>query len=55
LTIAHVANAPFLVVHVMSNRAAKMIKKAKSMGWNVYGETIAAALGADGSKYFSSD
>ena len=53
MTLAHLVGSPLYIVHVMSTSAALEISKARERGWIVYGETIAAALGTDGSHYFN--
>ena len=55
LTIAHFVNTPILIVHVMSREACEMIGRAKSYGWHVFGEAIAAGLALDGSHYWNKD
>lgn len=42
------------VVHVMSKSAALALSQAMDRGGHVYGETLAAALGTDGSHYKNS-
>nr|CAD7447868.1 unnamed protein product [Timema bartmani] len=38
----------------MSKLAANMLEAARTDGWKVYGEVLAAALGTDGSHYYHS-
>ncbi|KAF8784543.1 dihydropyrimidinase-like isoform X2 [Argiope bruennichi] len=52
ITLANQVNCPLYVVHVMSKAAGDIIAKKRQEGYNVYGEAIAAALGADGLHYF---
>nr|CAD7427250.1 unnamed protein product [Timema monikensis] len=52
--IAKQVSCPLYVVHVMSKLAANMLEAARTDGWKVYGEVLAAALGTDGSHYYHS-
>lgn len=46
---------PLYVVHVMSKSASIALAQARSRGIQVIGETLAAALGSDGTNYKNSD
>jgi dihydropyrimidinase len=52
--IAHQTNCPLYVVHVMSISAAEEVSRARERwGKNfIFGETLAAALGASGEEYY---
>ncbi|XP_021922445.1 dihydropyrimidinase isoform X3 [Zootermopsis nevadensis] len=49
--IANQVSCPLYVVHVMSKSAGAMLASARNNGYKVYGETVAAALGTDGSNH----
>ncbi|XP_046425983.1 dihydropyrimidinase isoform X2 [Neodiprion fabricii] len=49
--IANQVNCPLYVVHVMSRSAAEEVEAARRRGVIVWGETLAAALGTDGTQY----
>ncbi|XP_015431783.1 PREDICTED: dihydropyrimidinase isoform X1 [Dufourea novaeangliae] len=49
--IASQVNCPLYVVHVMSRSAAEAVETARKHGVCVYGETLAAAIGTDGTNY----
>ncbi|KAL3290214.1 hypothetical protein HHI36_023573 [Cryptolaemus montrouzieri] len=49
--IANQVDSPLYVVHVMSISASLALYEARKNGTKVFGETLAAALGCDGSHY----
>ncbi|XP_024942594.1 dihydropyrimidinase isoform X1 [Cephus cinctus] len=49
--IANQVQCPLYVVHVMSRSAAESLEAARRRGVAVWGETLAAALGTDGTNY----
>lgn len=49
--IAHQVACPLYVVHVMSRAAAVALNEAKKRWPKIYGETLAAAIGTDGTHY----
>ncbi|XP_071641912.1 dihydropyrimidinase isoform X1 [Temnothorax longispinosus] len=49
--IANQVNCPLYVVHVMSRSAAEQVEDARKRGVCVFGETLAAAIGTDGTNY----
>ncbi|XP_017785498.1 PREDICTED: dihydropyrimidinase isoform X1 [Nicrophorus vespilloides] len=49
--ISKQVDCPLYVVHVMSKSATETLKENRDNGTWVYGETLAAALGTDGSNY----
>ncbi|XP_060536916.1 dihydropyrimidinase [Cylas formicarius] len=48
--IAKQVDCPLYVVHVMSKLAGKALNQARELGTQVYGETLVAAIGSDGSQ-----
>eukprot|EP01084_Bolivina_argentea_P088190 159241_1 len=55
ITIANYINTPLYVVHVQSDGAGQMVRLARSKGYAVYGETLAATLGTDGRNLWDTD
>ncbi|XP_018375233.1 PREDICTED: dihydropyrimidinase isoform X1 [Trachymyrmex cornetzi] len=49
--IANQVNCPLYIVHVMSRSAAEQVEAAHKRGVCVFGETLAAAIGTDGTNY----
>ncbi|XP_031366061.1 dihydropyrimidinase isoform X2 [Apis dorsata] len=49
--IANQVNCPLYVVHVMSRSAAEAVDAARKRGNCIFGETLAAAIGTDGTNY----
>ncbi|XP_029031996.1 dihydropyrimidinase isoform X1 [Osmia bicornis bicornis] len=49
--IASQVNCPLYVVHVMSRSAAEAVEDARIRGVCVFGETLAATIGTDGTNY----
>ncbi|XP_071862808.1 collapsin Response Mediator Protein isoform X1 [Bombus fervidus] len=49
--IASQVNCPLYIVHVMSRSAAEAVDAARKRGACVFGETLAAAIGTDGTNY----
>ncbi|XP_011052954.1 PREDICTED: dihydropyrimidinase isoform X1 [Acromyrmex echinatior] len=49
--IANQVNCPLYIVHVMSRSAAEQVEAAHKRGVCVFGETLAAAVGTDGTNY----
>lgn len=49
--IASQVNCPLYIVHVMSRSAAEAVDAARRRGACVFGETLAAAIGTDGTNY----
>ncbi|KAA3677551.1 dihydropyrimidinase [Paragonimus westermani] len=51
IMLAEAAGCPLYVVHVMSDRAARLISEVRRKGTPVIGEAVASALATDGRKY----
>lgn len=55
ITIANTVNAPLYIVHIMKKTANEELIRAKRNGNVVFGEALAAGLGADGRHYWDPD
>lgn len=53
VTLAEQLNCPVFITHVMSKLSAQIVADARRRGIVVFGETIAASLGTDGTHYFN--
>lgn len=51
--LAEQVGCPVMVAHVMSKSAAKVIIDERTRNSSLFGETLGAALGSDGSNYYS--
>ncbi|KAF8572069.1 hypothetical protein P879_01181 [Paragonimus westermani] len=51
IMLAEAAGCPLYVVHVMSDKAARLISDVRRKGTPVIGEAVASALATDGRKY----
>ncbi|XP_022243523.1 dihydropyrimidinase-like [Limulus polyphemus] len=51
--LANQVNCPLFIQHVMSRSAAKVIAKRRGEGCLLYADTVAAALGTDGSHHLN--
>lgn len=50
--LAHQANCPLYVVHVMCKDAARTINEHRARGAVIFGESTAAGLATDGTHYY---
>jgi len=53
ITMADQIGVPLYIVHVMSKSAADEINRGRARGAVIFGETVTAALGADGTHVFN--
>ena len=51
--LANEVNCPLYVVHVMSKMSSDVISRWRRQGSIVFGETLGAAVGSDGTNYFN--
>lgn len=51
--LAEQVNCPVLIAHVMSQSAAKLIASERTKNSCLFGETLAASIGSDGTHYFN--
>jgi len=55
ITIAEFVNSPLYIVHVMSKDAGEEVQRGRSKGNILFAETLASALGIDGTKIWDED
>ncbi len=55
ITIAEYVNSPLYIVHVMSKDAGEEVQRGRNKGNILYSETLASALGIDGTKIWNED
>lgn len=55
ITVSEYLTSPLYIVHLMSKKSAREVMNAKLRGAPIFGETLAAALGADGRNMWHSD
>ncbi len=55
IAIAENSNCPLYIVHLMSKESSEEVMRAKNRGLLVYGQTLAATLGSDGTKLWDKD
>lgn len=55
ITIAEFVNSPLYIVHVMSKDAGEEVQRGRNKGNILFAETLASALGIDGTKIWDED